>query len=54
MKTILIFLMMITKMSIVLAATCMNLLKLPEYRDIETLRERLEYAITAQAGFELS
>ncbi|CAL8115436.1 unnamed protein product [Orchesella dallaii] len=36
------------------AATCMNLLKLPEFSDIETLRERLVYAISAQAGFELS
>ncbi|CAL8126160.1 unnamed protein product [Orchesella dallaii] len=36
------------------ASTCMNLLKLPEISDIETLRERLVYAISAQAGFELS
>jgi len=36
------------------AATCMNLLKLPEFTDLETLKERLVYAINAQAGFELS
>ena len=36
------------------AATCMNLLKLPPYDDVETLRERLTYAIEAGAGFELS
>ncbi|ODM89400.1 Ubiquitin-protein ligase E3C [Orchesella cincta] len=36
------------------ASTCMNLLKLPELTDIDTLRERLVYAISAQAGFELS
>lgn len=36
------------------AATCMNLLKLPAYTSPETLREKLLYAITAGAGFELS
>ena len=36
------------------AATCMNLLKLPPYDSLETLRERLTYAITAGCGFELS
>lgn len=36
------------------ASTCMNLLKLPEYRDQQTLREKLLYAITSGAGFELS
>ena len=36
------------------AATCMNLLKLPEYSDPVTLREKLLYAITSNAGFELS
>jgi hypothetical protein len=32
----------------------MNLLKLPEYEDIGTLREKLIYAIDAESGFELS
>ena len=36
------------------AATCMNLLKLPPYENVETLRERLTYAIEAGCGFELS
>jgi len=36
------------------AATCMNLLKLPPYDSLETLRERLTYAIEAGCGFELS
>lgn len=36
------------------AATCMNLLKLPAYSSPESLREKLLYAITAGAGFELS
>ncbi|KAK7793688.1 hypothetical protein R5R35_013163 [Gryllus longicercus] len=36
------------------ASTCMNLLKLPEFSDEETLREKLLYAIQAGAGFELS
>ncbi|KAA0195333.1 hypothetical protein HAZT_HAZT002927 [Hyalella azteca] len=36
------------------AATCMNLLKLPEYRDPITLKEKLLYSITSNAGFELS
>ncbi|CAM9839352.1 unnamed protein product [Chrysoparadoxa australica] len=37
------------------AATCMNLLKLPQYADKETLRQKLAYAIKAQPhGFELS
>lgn len=36
------------------AATCMNLLKLPPYDSLETLRERLTYAIEAGAGFDLS
>lgn len=35
-------------------STCVNLLKLPLYEDEETLRERLERAITSQAGFGLS
>jgi ubiquitin-protein ligase E3 C len=36
------------------ASTCMNLLKLPEYDDPETLREKLLYAITSDSGFGLS
>merc|ERR1711994_1068399 len=36
------------------ASTCMNLLKLPEFRDEITLRTKLLYAIEADAGFELS
>ncbi|KAF4522642.1 hypothetical protein B566_EDAN011041 [Ephemera danica] len=36
------------------ASTCMNLLKLPEFLDEETLRAKLLYAIQAEAGFELS
>ncbi|KAK3878028.1 hypothetical protein Pcinc_017308 [Petrolisthes cinctipes] len=36
------------------ASTCMNLLKLPEYKNEHTLREKLHYAITSGAGFELS
>ncbi|CBJ29420.1 conserved unknown protein [Ectocarpus siliculosus] len=36
------------------SATCMNLLKLPQYEDRQTLREKLLYAISANAGFELT
>lgn len=36
------------------SATCMNLLKLPAYTRPEVLREKLLYAVTAGAGFELS
>ena len=36
------------------ASTCMNLLKLPEFKSDETLRTKLLYAIEAGAGFELS
>lgn len=36
------------------AATCMNLLKLPQYSTIEKLREKLLYAIESNSGFELS
>ncbi|XP_066959810.1 ubiquitin-protein ligase E3C [Macrobrachium rosenbergii] len=36
------------------ASTCMNLLKLPEYKDQHTLKDKLLYAITSEAGFELS
>ena len=36
------------------ASTCVNLLKLPMYTDERTLREKLLYAIEADAGFEYS
>jgi ubiquitin-protein ligase E3 C len=36
------------------AGTCMSLLKLPEYRDKETMRLKILYAISSNAGFELS
>ncbi|KAI9151719.1 putative E3 ubiquitin protein ligase [Paramyrothecium foliicola] len=35
-------------------STCVNLLKLPLYRSESTLREKLLYAITSGAGFDLS
>ncbi|PIK59765.1 putative ubiquitin-protein ligase E3C [Apostichopus japonicus] len=36
------------------ASTCMNLLKLPHFKDKDTLKTRLLYAIESAAGFELS
>lgn len=36
------------------SSTCVNLLKLPEYKDRATMREKLLYAINADAGFSLS
>ncbi|GAA6025858.1 hypothetical protein JCM10207_003234 [Rhodosporidiobolus poonsookiae] len=36
------------------SATCVNLLKLPEYTDANSLREKLLYAIRSGAGFDLS
>lgn len=36
------------------SSTCFNLLKLPNYRKKSTLKEKLRYAIKANAGFELS
>ncbi|ORZ40850.1 HECT-domain-containing protein [Catenaria anguillulae PL171] len=36
------------------ASTCVNLLKLPVYRDLGTLREKLLYSIRSGVGFELS
>lgn len=36
------------------AATCMNLLKLPQYDSTATLREKLLYAVRSNSGFELS
>lgn len=36
------------------SATCMNLLKLPPYKSIGQMRNKLMYAISADAGFDLS
>ncbi|KAL3151218.1 hypothetical protein ABBQ38_013059 [Trebouxia sp. C0009 RCD-2024] len=36
------------------ASTCYNMLKLPNYRRASTLKEKLLYAISSNAGFELS
>lgn len=36
------------------SATCMNLLKLPAYSSKEVMKEKLLYAISSGAGFELS
>ncbi|KAJ4886792.1 E3 ubiquitin-protein ligase UPL6 [Raphanus sativus] len=36
------------------SATCMNLLKLPPYQSKEQLETKLMYAISAEAGFDLS
>ncbi len=36
------------------ASTCYNMLKLPNYRRAATLRKKLLYAITSNAGFDLS
>ena len=36
------------------AATCFNTLKLPNYRRTDTMKRCLLYAITSNAGFELS
>ncbi|EFJ20124.1 hypothetical protein SELMODRAFT_443962 [Selaginella moellendorffii] len=36
------------------SATCLNLLKLPPYKSKDTIREKLLYAIAAEAGFDLS
>lgn len=35
-------------------STCVNLLKLPRYTDADTLREKLLYAVSSGAGFDLS
>ncbi|KAL3478817.1 hypothetical protein BJX99DRAFT_223942 [Aspergillus californicus] len=35
-------------------STCVNLLKLPRYKDARVLREKLLYAINSGAGFDLS
>jgi len=36
------------------SSTCVNLLKLPNYRNKKQLKEKLLYAINAEAGFDLS
>ncbi len=36
------------------AATCMNLLKLPPYRTVQQMRDRLLLAISSAHGFDLS
>lgn len=36
------------------ASTCMNLLKLPEYKSMDVVREKLRYALHSNAGFDLS
>ncbi|XP_065905811.1 ubiquitin-protein ligase E3C-like isoform X2 [Dysidea avara] len=36
------------------ASTCMNLLKLPDIRDLTQMKEKLLYAVNSGAGFELS
>ncbi|KAH3663023.1 hypothetical protein OGATHE_004599 [Ogataea polymorpha] len=36
------------------ASTCVNLLKLPDYRDKKLLKEKLLYSINSHAGFDLS
>jgi ubiquitin-protein ligase E3 C len=36
------------------ASTCVNLLKLPQYTSKEVLKEKLLYAVTSGAGFDLS
>ena len=36
------------------ASTCMHLLKLPMFPDLETMTDKLIYAISSGAGFELS
>ena len=36
------------------ASTCYNMLKLPNYRRASTLKKKLVYAITSNAGFDLS
>lgn len=39
---------------LVTASTCLNLLKLPEYKDENVLKDKLLYAIQSGVGFELS
>jgi ubiquitin-protein ligase E3 C len=35
-------------------STCVNLLKLPMYRDEELMKEKLLYSVFSGAGFDLS
>ncbi|OAP55709.1 hypothetical protein AYL99_09861 [Fonsecaea erecta] len=35
-------------------STCVNLLKLPRYEDLKTMKEKLLYAVNSGAGFDLS
>ena len=35
-------------------STCVNLLKLPRYSNVKTLKEKLLYAVNSGAGFDLS
>jgi hypothetical protein len=34
--------------------TCVNLLKMPIYKDSKTLKEKLLYSVHSNAGFDLS
>lgn len=36
------------------ASTCMNLLKLPHYKSLDVMRQKLRYALDSHAGFNLS
>eukprot|EP00177_Eucheuma_denticulatum_P004701 GFKZ01008533.1.p1 GENE.GFKZ01008533.1~~GFKZ01008533.1.p1 ORF type:complete len:1028 (+),score=182.22 GFKZ01008533.1:617-3700(+) len=36
------------------ASTCMNLLKLPQYKSLDIVRQKLRYALDSNAGFDLS
>ena len=36
------------------AATCFNMLKLPDYRNAATMRAKLLYVLAQHAGFDLS
>lgn len=36
------------------ASTCVNLLKLPDYKDKDLIRQKLLYSISANSGFDLS
>lgn len=36
------------------SSTCINLLRLPDFQDSEIIKQRLLYAMNANAGFEYS
>lgn len=36
------------------ANTCMNVFRLPDYKDKKLLKEKVMYAIKAKAGFEFA